>query len=95
MGIAYGSKHVAEGTAQIVSAIGLHQSPSKEAQNKHTQRPALDNIRAGFNKVHKQQIQREVLAGTNPAEVNSTPCGQLLHSSLHTMVGVYPLTQPA
>ena len=40
------SKQVAQSQSQALSDIGLHQNPSQEAQNQHTQWPASENIRA-------------------------------------------------
>ena len=60
------SKQITESQSQEVSYIGLHQSSTQEAQEKYTQWQALDNIRAGSNKLHKWHIQREILAGTKP-----------------------------
>lgn len=45
--IACSSKQLAEDQSQAVSYIGLHQSPSQEAQCQHIQGPASDNIRTG------------------------------------------------
>ena len=46
--IACSSKQMAESQAQTLSDIAIYHCSSQEAQNQHTQRPASDNIRAGF-----------------------------------------------
>ena len=66
--------------------IGLHQSPSQEAQNQHTQWPASKNIRAGSISFTCGISKRRSWQAPSPAEANSTSCSQHLHRSSHTVV---------
>ena len=44
----------------------MHQNTSQEVQNQNTQILASDNIREVSNKLHKQNIQKEIMVGVKP-----------------------------
>ena len=60
--------------------IGQHHSPSQEAQNQHTQCPATEQDSISLaSSISKGSLWQ----APSPAEANSAPCGQQMHSSSH------------